>query len=238
MFNDKKKIIICIAAILVVTILFIIFVINRNQSKNIIDLNSLIGEENQTEESRENLNNENLKGEENSEKNIEGGTNTEKQNSATIVIHITGEVKKEGVIYLKEGARIIDAIKKAGGETKQADLSQVNLAYELQDGQKIYIPNKNEKITEYIVDNSNENLMNNQNTNKSDSGSNGKSITININTATLAELDNLPGIGPSTAQKIIEYREENGKFKKIEDIQNVKGIGEAKYEDIKEKITV
>lgn len=241
MFNDKKKIIICIAAILVVTVLFIIFVINRNQNKNIIDLNSLVGEENQTEESSENSNNENLKGEENSEKgtNAENsGMNTEKQNSETIVIHITGEVKKEGVIYLEEGARIIDAIKEAGGETKQADLSQVNLAYELQDGQKIYIPNKNEKITEYIVDNSNENLMNNQNTNKSDLGSNGKIIKININTATLAELDNLPGIGPSTAQKIIEYREENGKFKKIEDIQNVKGIGEAKYEDIKEKITV
>ncbi len=241
MFNDKKKIIICIAAILVVTVLFIIFVINRNQNKNIIDLNSLVGEENQTEESSENLNNENLKSEENSEKGTNSensGMNTEKQNSETIVIHITGEVKKEGVIYLEEGARIIDAIKEAGGETKQADLSQVNLAYELQDGQKIYIPNKNEKITEYIVDNSNENLMNNQNTNKSDSGSNGKIIKININTATLAELDNLPGIGPSTAQKIIEYREKNGKFKKIEDIQNVKGIGEAKYEDIKEKITV
>ena len=241
MFNDKKKIIICIAAILVVTVLFIIFVINRNQNKNIIDLNSLVGEENQTEESSENSNNENLKSEENSEKgtNAENsGMNTEKQNSETIVIHITGEVKKEGVIYLEEGARIIDAIKEAGGETKQADLSQVNLAYELQDGQKIYIPNKNEKITEYIVDNSNENLMNNQNTNKSDLGSNGKIIKININTATLAELDNLPGIGPSTAQKIIEYREKNGKFKKIEDIQNVKGIGETKYEDIKEKITV
>ena len=135
MFNDKKKIIICIAAILVIIVLFMIFVINRNKNKNIIDLNSLIGEENQTEESSENLNNENLNGEGNSEKNIEEGTNTEnsgmnteKQNSETIVIHITGEVKKEGVIYLEEGARIIDAIKEAGGETKQADLSQVYLA--------------------------------------------------------------------------------------------------------------
>ena len=63
-------------------------------------------------------------------------------------MHITGEVKKEGVIYLKKGARIVDAIKEAGGETKEADLSQVNLAYELQDGQKIYIPNKNEKSLE------------------------------------------------------------------------------------------
>lgn len=102
MFNDKKKIIICISAILVVTVLFIIFVINRNQNKNIIDLNSLVGEENQTEESSENLNNENLKGEENSEKgtNAENsGMNTEKQNSETIVIHITGEVKRRSNIF-------------------------------------------------------------------------------------------------------------------------------------------
>ena len=69
----------------------------------------------------------------------------------TIVVHITGAVKKEGVIYLKKGARIVDAIKEAGGETKEADLSQVNLAYELQDGQKIYIPNKNEKVSQYII---------------------------------------------------------------------------------------
>ena len=68
-----------------------------------------------------------------------------------IIVHVTGEVKKEGIVYLEKGARVIDAIEKAGGETKEADLSQINLAYELQDGQKIYVPNKEEKISEYIT---------------------------------------------------------------------------------------
>lgn len=232
MFNDKRKIIIFVVSILIISILFIMYVINRNSEKNMIDLNSLIGEEDKTEL---NSNQESISNEENSINIID-----EKQSSETIVVHITGEVKKEGVIYLEKGARIIDAIKEAGGETKQADLSQVNLAYELQDGQKLYIPNKNEKISEYIIEESGQSVVES----KSSTGlsgnkeNGGKNVKVNINTATLEELDNLPGIGPSLAERIIEYREENGKFNSIEDIQNVKGIGESKYNDIKEKIIV
>ena len=200
--------------------------------KNMIDLNSLIGEEDKT---KLNSNQESISNEENSINII-----NEKQSYETIVVHITGEVKKQGVIYLEKGARIIDAIKEAGGETKQADLSQVNLAYELQDGQKLYIPNKNEKISEYIIEESGQSVGESKSSaglsgNKED---NSENIKVNINTATLEELDNLPGIGPAIAEKIIEYREENGNFKTIEDIQNVKGIGESKYNDIKEKIIV
>ncbi len=232
MFNDKRKIIIFVASILIISILFIIYVINRNSEKNMIDLNSLIGEEDKTEL---NSKQEIITNEENSINII-----NEKQSYETIVVHITGEVKKEGVIYLEKGARIIDAIKEAGGETKQADLSQVNLAYELQDGQKLYIPNKNEKISEYIIEESGQSVGESKSSaglsgNKED---NSENIKVNINTATLEELDNLPGIGPAIAEKIIEYREENGNFKTIEDIQNVKGIGESKYNDIKEKIIV
>ncbi len=241
MFNDKRKTIIIVVAILIIVILFIIYVINKSSAKNIIDLNSLIVKEN-TDEIK--VEEENSKNEENSEKCEESDTNiiNEKQNSGTIVVHITGEVKKEGVIYLAKGARIIDAIKEAGGETKQADLSQVNLAYELKDGQKLYIPNKNEKISEYIIDESGQNMGESTRSGESELSGNeeqyNKNIKVNINTATLEELDNLPGIGPAIANRIIEYREENGKFKNIEDIQNVKGIGESKYNDIKEKIIV
>lgn len=232
MFNDKRKIIIFVVSILIISILFIIYVINRNSEKNMIDLNSLIGEEDKT---KLNSNQESISNEENSINII-----NEKQSYETIVVHITGEVKKQGVIYLEKGARIIDAIKEAGGETKQADLSQVNLAYELQDGQKLYIPNKNEKISEYIIEESGQSVGESKSSaglsgNKED---NSENIKVNINTATLEELDNLPGIGPAIAEKIIEYREENGNFKTIEDIQNVKGIGESKYNDIKEKIIV
>lgn len=141
-----------------------------------------------------------------------------------IKVHIAGSVVNEGIIELEEGDRIADAIKEAGGTTANANLNKINLAYKLQDGQKIYIPNQNEEDEQ----NDNEDIITNINeTNK-----------ININTATQTELEALPGIGPSTAIKIINYRNTNGKFKKIEDIKNVPGIGEAKFQNIEEQITV
>ena len=171
--------------------------------------------------------------------NEQSKTNETANIEETIVVHITGEVKKEGVIYLKRGARIVDAIKEAGGETKEADLSQVNLAYELQDGQKIYIPNKNEKISQYIIGKNGETMNDNSaNTGNESTSYNKEEAKVNINTASQAELDSLPGIGPALAQRIIDFRVENGNFNSIEDIQNVKGIGDSKYEDIKDKIVV
>lgn len=142
-----------------------------------------------------------------------------------IVVHIIGEINKPGIVELEEGARVIDAIKKAGCTTEKADLAQINLAYILKDGQKIYIPNTedNDKKIEYNTANIENNI---------------KEEKININTADEDELQRLPGVGASTAAKIIKYREENGSFRKIEDIQNVKGIGEAKYNDLKEQIEV
>ena len=156
----------------------------------------------------------------------------------TIVIHITGEVKNSGVFTLKEGSRIDDAIKAAGGATKNADLDEINLAYELQDGQKIYIPNKKDKEKSdekvYITSESGNNVVVQENT--VENGGNSKKV--NINTASQSELETLPGIGESIANRIIEYREQNGKFAKPEDIQNVKGIGTAKYNKIKDLISV
>ena len=215
MLNNKKIIVI---SVIIITILFLIYLIYKNNFNysNEINLNEIL----QTEDTNKEINQIN---------NIVTNTINATQNNE-IIVHITGEVKKEGVIHLNKGDRIIDAIKKAGGETKQADLSQVNLAYELQDGQKIYIPNKNEKISEYIVGgngNTNINSINSKEETK-----------VNINTANQSELDSLPGIGPATAQKIIEYRNKNGNFKKIEDLQNVKGIGQAKYEEIRNNIEV
>ena len=238
MLNNKKKIMLSIIVLLILIALFIIYIVNRNSKKGMIDLNSLIEGENQIETNSENLILETR--EENNSISVNTISTQSETNEETIVVHITGEIKKEGVIYLEKGSRIIDAIKKAGGATKQADLSQVNLAYELQDGQKIYIPNKNEEITEYIVDGKMSDTGSNKNSEKSsiEGNSNYENVKININTATLAELDNLPGIGPAIAQKIIEYREEDGGFNSIEDLQNVKGIGQAKYEDIKERVTV
>ena len=154
-----------------------------------------------------------------------------------IIVHITGAVKKNGIVKLKDGARIYDAIEMAGGSTDDADLSKINLAYVLEDGQKVYIPkigeiNQENAEEEYITFEygNNKNII--QDYNK---GGNEK---VNINTANQTELETLPGIGTATAEKIIDYRNKNGKFSSIEDIQNVKGIGNAKYENIKERICV
>ena len=154
-----------------------------------------------------------------------------------IIVHITGAVKKNGIVKLKDGARIYDAIEMAGGSTDDADLSKINLAYVLEDGQKVYIPkigeiNQENAEEEYITFEygNNKNII--QDYNK---GGNEK---VNINTANQTELETLPGIGTATAEKIIDYRNKNGKFSSIEDILNVKGIGNAKYENIKESICV
>lgn len=152
-----------------------------------------------------------------------------------IIIHITGEVKNTGILILPEGARIADAIENAGGETEEADLDKVNLAYVLQDGQKVYIPNKQEKIEEnnaYITSESGDNVIIGSEING------GVNKKVNINTAAQSELETLPGIGEAIASRIIEYREQNGKFSKIEDLLNVKGIGDAKFEEIKEYVVV
>ncbi len=155
-----------------------------------------------------------------------------KEEKTKIIIDISGEVNSPGVITLEEGARIIDAINAAGGTTKNANLVKVNLAYILADAQKIYIPSiKDKESTEYVIQ-ENSGTEINQNT------KNSKQEKININTAGQEELEKLPGVGASTATKIINYRKENGKFNKIEDIKNVSGIGESKYNNIKNYIYV
>ena len=122
---------------------------------------------------------------------------------------------------------------------EDADLSCINLAYILSDGQKIYIPKKGEIIKsksnqmEYVSSDFGDNVLIEDG---KDTGYGGDKV--NINTANQTELETLPGIGPSTAQKIIDYRNKNGKFNSIEDIQNVKGIGDVKYNKIKDYLSI
>lgn len=166
------------------------------------------------------------------EENIYIETNSKPEEKDKIFLHITGEVNSPGIIEVDEGARLADAIEAAGGFTEEADINKINLAYLVKDGQKINIPNVNSvDINGYITENIGENIIiediTSSNTN-----------LVNINTATQTELETLTGIGPSTALKIIKYREENGKFEKIEDIKNVSGIGDSKFEVIKDEICV
>lgn len=144
-----------------------------------------------------------------------------REEEETIKIYITGEIKNPGVIELKQGDRIEDAINKAGGLTEFASLKNINLAYQLSDGMKISIPNinfENEEVSEDIL----------------------MSTTldkININTASTEKLMELPGVGEAVAEKIIDYRNKNGKFNSKEDLKNVSGIGEKKYESLEKYIT-
>lgn len=184
---------------------------------------------------------ENIKENNNIEINQENSISTKEENkSQKIIIHITGQVKNEGIYELEENSRIADCIEKAGGLTNEANIKEINLAYILEDGMKIYIPKikedyKNVDNTDAYVSKENSDIDNsdkNINTSKSTS----KTTKININTASQTELETLPGIGTSTALKIINYRKENGKFNNIEDIKKVSGIGDSKFSKIKDLI--
>ena len=167
-------------------------------------------------------------------------TNTvEEVEEEMIIVHVSGEVKEPGIVKLKEGERIADAIEKAGGTTDDADLSKLNLAYVLEDGVKVRIPKKNEgeNVGEYVSEESGEEVIQ-EGSIEAEESTQTTSKVVNINKANQEELMTLPGIGESTAQKIIDYRKENGKFQTIEDIKNVSGIGDSKFNQIKSLIKV
>lgn len=135
-----------------------------------------------------------------------------------IYVHIAGAVRKSGLLRLKFGSRLIDIVNMAKGFQKNADLDKINLAEILKDGQKIIIPFLQAEIL----------------TNAGSEKFGNKNKIINLNAADEKLLDELPGIGPSTAKKIIEYRLKNGPFKTIEELKNVSGIGEGKFKKLKE----
>lgn len=207
MKNIKKILIQIIIIIIILFIIFYNFFVAKNNTTEFIYSNIIVNDFVEENEIR-----------------IE---NTEK-----IKVYIIGEINSPGVIELNPGDRIEDAINLAGGITNLADLSRVNLAYCLEDGQKVYIPNFNDKnIEQYITTENGENVI-------QDDTNNSKNIKININTGDINALKSLPGVGDSLAQKIITYRDENGKFKSIDDLKNVNGIGEKKFESLKEFIYV
>ena len=208
--KKQKIIVIAIAGIVAIAIMY--FIYNKNQVKEDINIENEILVNNVS-------------------------TNENNTNDDIVIIHITGSVKNPGIVKLKEGSRIEDAIEAAGGLTENADITKVNLAYVVEDGTKIKIPSASEEDIgdEDIIDSkSGDNIIIEENT----VSSNNSTQTININKATEKEFETLPGIGPSLASKIIEYRNQNGKFGSIEDIKNVNGIGDNKYEKIKDLITV
>ena len=219
--TKKQKI---IAIILLIIISTIYYFYNKNTQNNINEITDL-----------------NLSNNTNENKN-EIKEETKEIVTKKSVVHITGAVKNSGVYELEPESRIIDVINKAGGLAEDADVTTINLAYKIEDGMKIHIPKKGENLENNTIENSNtittESGLPKTNTENENDKSNNQIKKVNINTATKEELDTLPGIGESTAQKIIDYRNKNGKFTNIEEIKEVSGIGESKYEKIKDMIFV
>ena len=146
----------------------------------------------------------------------------DQEGQGVIYVDIGGEVAMPGVYEVNEGTRLFEVIERAGGLTEEADIDEINRAETVFDGQKIMIGAIGDTAQTDEKGNSN----------YEDEGK------VNINTADSAELQSIPGIGPSKAERIIEYRESQGRFKTVEDIKNISGIGNKTFESIKEYITV
>ena len=148
-----------------------------------------------------------------------------------LTVYVTGAVNQPGVVTVASGARVADAVNACGGLSPEADGDAINMAQALKDGQQVRVPAKGAQKAATGADAS------------KSAGSAGNASAdagglVNINTADEKALDTLPGVGPATAQKIIEYRETEGAFQSPEDIMKVRGIGKAKYEKMKDKITI
>jgi competence protein ComEA len=138
-----------------------------------------------------------------------------------VLVHVVGAVRRPGLYRLRDGARIADAVAKAGGATRKADLALVNLAAPVADGAQVVVPAR-------------------QPTTPGASG--GSSVPaqtgpVRLNTATFEQLDTLPGVGPTTAQRILDYRQEHGAFASVDELDAVPGIGPARLEQLRELVT-
>lgn len=168
-------------------------------------------------------------GQEEANAQAEEATVSTEETAAMIYVDVGGEVKDPSVVELPDGSRVTDAITAAGGLTEQADLTDINRAAFVSDGEKIYIPSQ---VSELEDDGLSVGEGGGGGTAKSSDG------RININTADSTQLQELTGVGPATAEKIIDYRKQNGRFQSIEDIKNVSGIGDKTYEKLKDHIKV
>jgi competence protein ComEA len=139
-----------------------------------------------------------------------------------LVVHVVGAVRRPGLYRLRNGSRIADAVDRAGGATRRADLSLVNLAAPVSDGTQVVVPRRAPPAT------------------SGEAPGEGSAASpggpVHLNTATLEQLDGLPGVGPVTAQKIVEYRQQHGAFSSVDDLDAIPGIGPARLEQLRELV--
>lgn len=237
----KKELVISVIIALILSFVMM-FITQVKRSNNVITDKSTKNSISKTKNSQESNIENKVNASENKlqiETSTEKSDDTSKQNSE-IAVYISGEVKNPQVVKMKTGDRLVDAVEKCGGMTKDADLNAINLALLLKDEAHYIIP----KIGDTSIV-SQQNYVNQSSTNdksinsiSSADTSNSSKSTININTADKTALMSLPSIGEKTAQKIIDYRENNGKFQTKEELKNVTGIGDKKYSQLEEFITV
>lgn len=157
--------------------------------------------------------------------------------TAVAFVHVVGAVVDPGVVTLKTGARVIDAINAAGGFSEEADMAAVNLARAVVDGEQVYVPKVGETPPEPPTGASTDAATAASGSSSTDASGPGGGL-VNLNTASQTELETLPRIGPALAQRIIEYREANGGFTAIDELKNVSGIGDATFEALAPLVTV
>jgi competence protein ComEA len=144
----------------------------------------------------------------------------------TLVVHVAGAVHRPGVYRMRRGARVDDAVTRAGGPRRRADLGAVNLAAELEDGRQILVPLRPPAASSSVAPAG------------AAAAAPQPGVPLNLNTATLEQLDTLQGIGPATAQQIVDYREEHGGFGSVEELDQVPGIGETRMAALRDKVRV
>jgi competence protein ComEA len=144
---------------------------------------------------------------------------------SSIVVHVAGAVARAGVYHVDATARVDDAVAAAGGVTPEADLDAVNLAAKVADGDRVFVPRRGQNPPAVVAP-----------VGPADGST--PSGPVNLNTATAEQLDTLPGVGPTTAQAIIAWRQEHGAFRSVQDLLEVRGIGPAKLESLRDQVTV
>lgn len=210
---DKKGIGLILIALVIGAVAFTIYITNGRDTLKKNDASTMFVDEGETEQEKS--------------KDKDGKEEIPLKDKK-IAVDIKGEVKKPGVYYVNDGSIILDLINEAGGTTNKANLDSINRAQKLKENECIVIPNVDDVNNDVMV--STKGLTNNSSKKEDDK--------VNINTADVNELNKLNGVGPSKANAIIKYREENGSFKSIEDIKNVSGFGEATFEKIKDSISI
>jgi competence protein ComEA len=144
--------------------------------------------------------------------------------ASRLVVHVVGDVRRPGLYRLSQGARVADAVERAGGAKRSADLAAINLAAPLADGEQVAVPSKAPAIAGGAVPRGG-----------SDSGKQGP---VHLNTATFDELDTLPGVGPATAQKILDYRTAHGAFRSVDELDAVPGIGPKRLDELRDLVVL